>query len=67
MKGGAFLSRFVLYRAKDNGSSKAKTAVRAAKDLFPGMRAQAFHGNVLYDHGLGVYRWADVVGDFLFL
>lgn len=55
------LSRSVLYRAKDNGSSKAKTAVRAAKDLFPGMKAQAFHGNVLYDLGLGVYRWADVV------
>ncbi len=55
------LSRSVLYRAKDNGSSKAKTAVRAAKDLFPDMKAQAFHGNVLYDMGAGVYRWADVV------
>ncbi len=55
------LSRSVLYRAKDNGSSKAETAVRAAKDIFPDMKAQAFHGNVLYDLGTGVYRWADVI------
>lgn len=55
------LSRSVLYRAKDNGSSKARTAARAAKDLFPEMKVQSFHGNVLYDLGLGVYRWADVV------
>ena len=55
------LSRSVLYRAKDNGSSKAQTAVRAAKDLFPDIKAQSFHGNVLYDLGAGVYRWADVV------
>lgn len=55
------LSRSILYRAKDNGSSKAVTAVRAAKDIFPEIKAQAFHGNVLYDLGAGVYRWADVV------
>ncbi len=55
------LSRSVLYRERDNGTSKARTAARSAKELFPGMKAQAFHGNVLYDLGLGVYRWADVV------
>lgn len=55
------LSRSVLYRAKDNGSPKAETAARAAKDLFPDMKVRAFNGNVLYDLGIGVYRWADVV------
>ena len=55
------LSRSVLYRAKDNGLPKAETAARAAKDLFPDMKVQAFNGNVLYDFGIGVYRWADVV------
>lgn len=55
------LSRSVLYRAKDNGSSKAMTAARSARDIFPEMHVQAFHGNVLYDLGLGVYRWADLV------
>lgn len=55
------LSRSVLYRKKDNGSSKADVAARAAKDIFPGMKVHSFNGNVLYDLGVGVYRWADIV------
>ena len=55
------LSRSILYRARDNGASKSETAARSAKDIFPDMRTKAFHGNVLYDLGLGVYRWADVI------
>lgn len=55
------LSRSVLYRAKDNGSSKAETAAKSAKDIFPEMKVNFFHGNIIYDLGLGVYDWADVV------
>ena len=55
------LSRSVLYREKDNGSPKAIAAARAAKDIFPDIKVQAFNVNVLYDLGIGVYRWADVV------
>ena len=55
------LSRSVLYREKDNGSPKASAAARAAKDIFPEMKVQAFNGNVLYDLGVGIYRWADIV------
>lgn len=55
------LSRSVLYRAKDNGQSKAATAAAAARDIYPDIKSQAFHGNVVYDLGLGVFRWADVV------
>lgn len=55
------LSRSVLYRERDNGSPKAMAAARAAKDIFPDMKAQAFNGNVLYDLGVGIYRWADIV------
>lgn len=55
------LSRSVLYRAEDCGQSKAQTAANRAKDIFPEMRTQAFDGNVVYDLGLGVYRWADVI------
>ena len=55
------LSRSVLYREKDNGSPKASVAAHAAKDIFPEMNVQAFNGNVLYDLGIGVYRWADLV------
>ena len=55
------LSRSVLYRAKDNGSSKAEIAARSAKDIFPELHVDYFHGNIIYDLGLGVYHWADLV------
>ena len=55
------LSRSVLYRARDNGSSKAEVAARGAKDIFPDIKVNFFHGNIIYDLGLGVYNWADMV------
>lgn len=55
------LSRSVLFRARDEGRFKAECAAEAARDLFPGIEAQAFVGNVLADLGLGYFRWADVV------
>ena len=55
------LSRSVLYRAKDNGSSKAKIAAQSAKDIFPEIKVDFFHGNIIYDLGVGIFNWADVV------
>jgi len=55
------LSRSVLYRAKDNGQLKATAAARAAKEIYPDQNITAFNGNVVYDLGLGVFRWADIV------
>lgn len=55
------LSRSVLYRATDNGSSKAKVAAARAKDIYPEMNVHHFDGNVVYDLGTGVYRWADII------
>ncbi|HYE19169.1 MAG TPA: ThiF family adenylyltransferase [Tepidisphaeraceae bacterium] len=55
------LSRSVLYRATDNGQPKAAVAARAAREIYPGMKTQPFVGNVVYDLGLGVFRWADVI------
>src|SRR5258706_2300286 len=55
------LSRSVLYRAKDNGQLKATAAARAAKEIYPDLNVQAFNGKVVYDLGLGVFRWADIV------
>lgn len=55
------LSRSILYREGDNGRPKAEAAAEAARDIYPAIRAQHFHGNIVYDLGLGVYRWADVV------
>jgi len=55
------LSRSVLYRAGDKGRYKADVAAERAKEIYPEMQTQAFNGNVVYDLGLGVYRWADVI------
>ena len=55
------LSRSVLYRKADNGQFKAVVAAAAARDIYPDQLTHAFVGNVVYDLGLGVYRWADVV------
>lgn len=55
------LSRSVLYRAADNGEFKATVAARSARDIYPDIKAHAFNGNVVYDLGLGAFRWADVV------
>ncbi|HEX4124234.1 MAG TPA: ThiF family adenylyltransferase [Tepidisphaeraceae bacterium] len=55
------LSRSILYRAEDNGRFKAEAAAEAARNIWPGINAHAFVGNVVYDLGMGVYRWADVV------
>ena len=55
------LSRSVLYRAADCGRRKAEVAAERAREIYPEIRTQAFHGNIVYDLGLGVYRWADVI------
>lgn len=55
------LSRSVLYRQADNGQPKARIAARSAQDLYPDIKVQHFDGNVVYDLGMGVFRWADLV------
>ena len=55
------LSRSVLYRAADCGQRKADVAAARTREIYPGMKTQPFHGNVVYDLGLGIYRWADVI------
>jgi molybdopterin/thiamine biosynthesis adenylyltransferase len=55
------LSRSALFRETDEGKFKSECAVRAAKEIFPGMNARAIVGNILADLGLGWFRWADVV------
>lgn len=58
---GSNLSRSVLFREADRGQPKATVAARAARDIYPGLRAHGLQGNAVYDLGLGAYRWADVV------
>lgn len=55
------LSRSVLFREADCGRGKAETVAERAREIYPGLRVQPFAGNVVYDLGLGVYRWADVI------
>ena len=55
------LSRSILFRASDNGKPKSQVAASAARDIYPRIIAHAFVGNVVYDLGLGAFRWADVV------
>lgn len=55
------LSRSILFRESDNGSSKAEVAAKAVKDIYPDINVRWFHGNIVYALGLGVYEWADLV------
>ncbi|MEZ6058582.1 MAG: ThiF family adenylyltransferase [Planctomycetaceae bacterium] len=55
------LSRSVLYRAGDRGRQKSDVAAERAREIYPEMRTHGFNGNVVYDLGLGVYRWSDLI------
>ena len=55
------LSRSVLYRAEDCGRFKAEVAAERARQIYPEIRTQSFVGNIVFDLGLGVFRWADVI------
>jgi molybdopterin/thiamine biosynthesis adenylyltransferase len=55
------LSRSVLYRKRDNGKYKAEVAAAAAKEIYPDLSVHHFNGNIVYDLGLGVFNWADIV------
>ena len=41
------LSRSVLFRERDEGLPKAERALAAAREVYPGLKAHAFVGNVL--------------------
>jgi molybdopterin/thiamine biosynthesis adenylyltransferase len=55
------LSRSVLYRESDCGRRKADAAAERAKEIYPQLLIEPLHANVVYDLGLGPYRWADVI------
>ena len=55
------LSRSVLYRPEDCGRAKADAAAERAREIYPEMRTHPLVCNVVFDLGLGIYRWADLI------
>ncbi|GMQ77966.1 MAG: hypothetical protein BMS9Abin02_0458 [Anaerolineae bacterium] len=55
------LSRSVLFRETDRGRNKAEVAAEAVKRLNPDVKVKAWHGDINYEMGLGVFRHVDVV------
>ena len=55
------LSRSVLFRAADEGRSKAEAAAAMIHQINPDCNVQWLQANAVTDLGLGVYRWADLV------
>ncbi len=55
------LSRSVLFRESDCGRAKAEVAAEYSRTIYPDQRVQSWQGNIVYDLGLGVYRWADII------
>jgi molybdopterin/thiamine biosynthesis adenylyltransferase len=55
------LSRSVLFRAADVGSSKADAVARGYSDLLPEATVRPLVANVMQDCGLGLFAWADLI------
>lgn len=55
------LSRSVLFRASDRGRRKVDAAAEAVKALNPDVGVMAWHGDINYEMGLGLFRHVDVV------
>ena len=57
----ANLSRSVLFRTQDRGRRKVNVAAERVKELNPDVKVQAWHGDINYEMGHGVFRHADVI------
>lgn len=55
------LSRSVLFRASDRGRRKVDAAADGVKALNPDVKVKAWHGDINYEMGLGVFRHVDAV------
>lgn len=57
----ANLSRSVLFRQSDRGRRKVDAAAERVKELNPDVGVKAWHGDINYELGLGVFRHVDAV------
>lgn len=55
------LSRSVLFRASDRGRRKVDAAAEAAKAINPDVKVKAWHGDINFEMGLGVFRHVDAI------
>lgn len=55
------LSRSVLFRVSDNGRRKVDAAASAVKELNPDVNVKAWHGDINFEMGLGVFRHVDAI------
>ncbi|HEX6385386.1 MAG TPA: ThiF family adenylyltransferase [Anaerolineae bacterium] len=55
------LSRSVLFRASDRGRRKVDAAAERVKELNPDVNVKAWHGNINFEMGLGVFRHVDAI------
>jgi molybdopterin/thiamine biosynthesis adenylyltransferase/predicted RNA-binding Zn-ribbon protein involved in translation (DUF1610 family) len=55
------LSRSVLFRAGDRGRRKVDAAAEAVKAINPDVKVKAWHGDINFELGLGVFRHVDAV------
>ncbi len=55
------LSRSVLFRTTDNGRRKVDAAATAVKELNPDVQVMAWHGDINFEMGLGVFRHVDAI------
>ncbi|MCL4804899.1 MAG: ThiF family adenylyltransferase [Anaerolineae bacterium] len=55
------LSRSVLFRATDRGRRKVDAAAEAVKTINPDVKVKAWHGDINFEMGLGVFRHVDAI------
>lgn len=55
------LSRSVLFREKNNGQRKVDAAAEGVKDLNPDVNVKAWHGDINFEMGMGVFRHVDAI------
>ncbi|HIP72065.1 MAG TPA: ThiF family adenylyltransferase [Anaerolineae bacterium] len=55
------LSRSVLFREGDRGERKVDVAARRVKELNPDVKVKAWHGDINFEMGLGVFRHVDAI------
>lgn len=55
------LSRSVLFREGDRGRRKVDVAAERVKELNPDVNVKAWHGDINYEMGLGVFRHVDAI------